>query len=132
MSEMEFPDDLKYTKDHEWVRKGDGVYTVGVTAYAVDQLGDITFVELPEVDIEVVQGENTCVVESVKAASDVYSPLTGTIAEVNNDLEQRPELVNQSCYDDGWFFTLEGVKTKELKTLMNAQEYQAYIKEHEE
>ncbi|HOS03870.1 MAG TPA: glycine cleavage system protein GcvH, partial [Candidatus Hydrogenedentes bacterium] len=108
---MEFPDDLRYTKDHEWIRDDGNVYTVGITAYAAEQLGDITYVELPEVGTHVKQGAHAATVESVKAASDVYSPVAGHIAEINEELEARPELVNESPYDNGWFFRLDDVES---------------------
>ena len=103
----EIPDNLLYTETHEWVREEpDGSVTVGITDYAQDALGDVVHVELPELEGEFVSGEETCVVESVKAASELYAPLTGTIIEVNEMLESRPELVNEDPYGAGWFFRL--------------------------
>ena len=123
------PEHLKYTKDHEWIGEIDGVYAVGVTDHAQEQLGDITFVELPVVDTEVEPGVPVVTIESVKAASDVYAPAAGTVCAVNDDLEGQPELVNQSPYEDGWLFKLEGVDASELDKLMDAAAYKAYLKE---
>lgn len=127
-----FPEDCKYTKDHEWVRESDGVWTVGITAYAAEQLGDVTYVELPEVGAEFKQGDTVSAVESVKAASDVYAPAGGRIAAVNEALENQPELVNQSPHDDGWFFKLDGVNSAELETLMDAEAYEKFVAEQAE
>jgi len=126
---MEFPDDLKYTKDHEWIRDDGDAYTVGITAYAADQLGDVTYVELPEVGASVKQGAHAATVESVKAASDVYAPITGHVLEINEELEARPELVNESPYDHGWFFRLDDVETAQLRRLMDAAAYRTYVEE---
>ena len=117
------PAHLQYTKDHEWVWDNGGVFTVGITEFAAEQLGDITFVELPPVDAKVAQGAEVAMVESVKAASDIYAPVGGVITAVNSDLEERPEIINQSPYKDGWFFKLEGVDAAELDELMDAAEY---------
>ncbi len=127
-----YPEDAKYTKDHEWVRKSGDFYAVGITQYAADQLGDITFVDLPAVDAQLAKGAEAASVESVKAASDIYCPLAGTVAEINEALEDQPELVNNSPYDDGWFFKLSGVDETELDLLMSAEAYVALIAEHEE
>ena len=101
------PDDLKYTKSHEWVRdNGDGSFTVGITDHAQELLGDLVFVELPEVDTEYGAGDDCAVIESVKAASDMYCPLTGTITAVNEDLDDAPETINTDAFGDGWIFTM--------------------------
>ena len=126
------PEHLKYTKDHEWIGEIDGVYAVGITGHAQEQLGDITFVELPVVDTEVEPGVPVVTIESVKAASDVYAPAAGKLCAVNEDLESQPELVNQSPYEDGWLFKLEGVDASALDTLMDAAAYEAYLKELED
>ncbi|MCC6487198.1 MAG: glycine cleavage system protein GcvH [Candidatus Hydrogenedentes bacterium] len=126
-----FPKDMKFTKDHEWVREEDGVYTVGITAFAAEQLGDITYVELPEVGAEMEQGDSAASVESVKAASDVYAPVGGRVCDINHDLESAPELVNQDPYEQGWFFRLEGVRPAQLKTLLDADAYEKYVGEQE-
>ncbi|HOJ34215.1 MAG TPA: glycine cleavage system protein GcvH [Candidatus Hydrogenedentes bacterium] len=123
-----FPDDLYYTEDHEWIRDEGSEYVVGITSYAVEQLGDITYVELPELGADVIRGETVATVESVKAASDVYSPVGGHICEVNDFLESRPELVNEDPYGEGWFFKLDSVRVSELNKLMKADAYEAYIK----
>jgi glycine cleavage system H protein len=127
---MEFPDNLHYTKEHEWTRIEGNRAVVGITDFAQEELGDVVFVELPEVG-KVVEAAGTFgVVESVKAVSDLYAPVSGTIVEVNTVLEDRPELVNQSPYGDGWMITIELSNPDELHELLSAQAYQAYI-EHE-
>ncbi len=120
--------DLWYTENHEWIRDDGDVYTVGITDYAAEQLGDITFVELPEIGDEFSQNEEAATVESVKAASDVYAPVSGRIADVNDNLADHPELVNQSPYDEGWFFKLDSVNISELDDLMDGDAYEKYIK----
>ncbi|MCC6696370.1 MAG: glycine cleavage system protein GcvH [Candidatus Hydrogenedentes bacterium] len=124
-----FPKEMKYTKDHEWVREDDGVYTVGITSFAAEQLGDVTYVELPEIGAEVEQGDSAAAVESVKAASDVYAPVGGRVCETNHELEAAPELVNQDPYEQGWFFKLEGVSPAQLKSLLDADAYEKYVGE---
>lgn len=120
---------LLYSKEHEWVAEtSNSVVRIGISDYAQDQLGDVVFVELPEVDTEVTQGDPFAVVESVKAASDVFSPVTGKIVAVNENLEDSPELLNESPYDEGWLIEVE-VKDDSLKTLLNAKEYESYLKE---
>lgn len=126
------PESLKYTKDHEWVGEADGVYVVGITDHAQDLLGDITYVELPEVGTEVESGEELAVVESVKAASDVYAPVGGTVAAVNEALEDAPETVNQAPYGDGWFFKMSGVNAAELEELMDAAAYAEFVAAEED
>lgn len=131
--DLQFPADLKYTAEHEWVRSnGDGSATVGITAFAADQLGDVTYVELPKVGTAVTKGGSAAAVESVKAASDVYAPLAGTVSAVNDRLEGEPELVNGSPYNDGWFFKIKGVSDSDLDGLMSADEYGALVKEQAE
>lgn len=120
-----FPSDLKYAETHEWARlEADGTVTVGISDHAQQALGDIVFVELPEVDAEVSAKGEAGVVESVKAASDIYSPVGGTVIAVNEALEDSPETVNESPYDDGWFFKLQPDDVTELETLMSAEEYE--------
>ena len=128
---MLYPDELKYTKDHEWVRVEGDTCTVGITAFAAEQLGDVTYVELPEVDAQVEQGKTAGAVESVKAASDVYAPIGGTVCEVNSDLDNAPELVNQSPYDQGWFFKLSDFKASQLNGLMDAAAYEKFAGEQD-
>ena len=96
------PDTLKYTEEHEWIINLDGVCIIGITEFAVDELGEITFVELPEIGKVLERGEDIAVVESVKAANDVYAPVSGTVVEVNDVLEMEPDLINRDCYGKGW------------------------------
>ena len=120
----ENPEELKYVETHEWVREDvDGTVIVGITDYAQGALGDVVYVELPEVDSEVEMGDEVAVVESVKAASDIYAPLSGTITEVNESLEGNPELVNTEPYRDGWFFRLKLRDVEELSSLMDSESY---------
>ncbi len=120
--------DLKYTEDHEWIRaEGDGTATVGITAFAQEQLGDVVFVELPEIGSEIAQGAEACVVESVKAAADVKMPAGGTVVEVNTRLGEEPELVNREPTGSGWFVKVRLRDAGELDALMDESEYQALI-----
>jgi glycine cleavage system H protein len=122
------PEGLKYTSSHEWVRaESDGTVTVGITDHAQELLGDLVFVELPEVGRGVGSGEECGVVESVKAASDVYSPLAGEITAVNGALTDAPELVNQSPFADGWLFRLRPADSAALDRLLDAKAYQAQL-----
>ncbi|MCB0332457.1 MAG: glycine cleavage system protein GcvH [Bdellovibrionales bacterium] len=124
---MNFPSDRKYTKDHEWVVFADGVATVGITEFAQDELGEIVFVELPDSGAQFSAGDSLCVVESTKAASDVYSPLAGTVAESNAALTDSPELINSSPYADGWMVRFSGITEEALSGLMSADEYKAHV-----
>jgi glycine cleavage system H protein len=125
----EIPSELKYTKSHEWLRvEDDGLITVGISDHAQELLGDLVFVELPEPGIEFVVGDECCVVESVKAASDVYMPISGEIVEVNELLADEPEMINTSPYDSGWLFKMKA-PVDELEDLMDAEAYQAEIDE---
>jgi len=118
------PTDLKYSKSHEWVRsEDDGVVVVGITDHAQELLGDLVFVELPEVGIELGAGSECAVVESVKAASDVYSPLTGEVIDVNESLAESPEKINQDAYEAGWIFRLRIADPAELDALLDADGY---------
>ena len=124
------PQELKYASSHEWVRsEGNGVYTVGITEHAQDLLGDMVFVELPDVGDSVAQGDDVAVAESVKAASDIYAPLSGEIVEVNDALADSPELVNSSPYEDGWMFKIKVSDTAELSALLDAAGYKNSIDE---
>jgi glycine cleavage system H protein len=123
------PEHLKYTQNHEWIRDDGAVFVVGITEHAAEQLGDITYIELPEVGLDAAQDDDVASVESVKAASEVYAPVGGRVAAVNERLVDRPEIVNKSPYEDGWFFKLEGVERVEFDGLMSAAEYEIYIKE---
>ncbi len=124
------PDELKYTSSHEWVQKTDqGTFRVGITEHAQEQLGDIVFVELPEVESSYAEGDEAGVVESVKTASDIYAPMAGTVVAVNEALEDKPELINESPYDDGWIFELQAEDEAEFEGLLNADDYRALIAE---
>lgn len=128
----DIPDDLKYTKTHEWVRVGnDGTVTVGITHYAQEALGDLVFVELPEIGQEVEIEEQCAVVESVKAASDIYSPIAGEVIKVNTALTEKPELVNSSPYEDGWLFKVKLAKESGLEELLTAGDYEEILKQEE-
>jgi len=122
-----YPEDLLYTKSHEWVKVEDDRAIVGVTSYAQDQLVEVVFVELPEEGKEVKAGDAVATLESVKAVSDVYAPVSGKIIEVNKQLENQPELVNQDPYGEGWIFIIEIVGEEELHGLMKASDYQSLI-----
>ncbi len=125
----EVPSELKYTKSHEWLRlEDDGLVTVGISDHAQELLGDLVFVELPEAGLEFVAGDECCVVESVKAASDVYMPISGEVAEVNEALVDEPEIINDSPYDNGWLFKIRP-SAEEFDDLMDADAYQDEIAE---
>lgn len=127
------PAELKYTRTHEWARdNGDGSVTVGITDHAQEQLGDLVFVELPEVGRSVAAEEECVVVESVKAAADVYSPVGGTVAEVNTQLEGAPELINADPYGDGWIIRLKGVAAGALEGLLDPDAYNAQLAAEQE
>ncbi|MBI2068294.1 MAG: glycine cleavage system protein GcvH [Deltaproteobacteria bacterium] len=126
---MNFPEDLKYSKEHEWVRINGNMATIGITDYAQDQLGEVVFVELPAEGEELQKNDTFGVVESVKSVSDVFSPLSGKVIEVNDPLSDTPETVNEDPYGEGWLVKVEVTNPKELGTLMSAEHYQAFIKE---
>ena len=126
---MELPEDLKYTREHEWVSIEDSVVTVGITDHAQEQLGEVVFVELPAVGDKVEKAEPFGVVESTKAVSDIYSPVTGEVKEVNDDLPDSPELVNEDPYGDGWMVKIAIGDATDLEDLMTAEEYRRYIEE---
>jgi|TARA_B110000014_G_C20073882_1_gene560378 glycine cleavage system H protein len=120
----DIPGDLKFLSSHEWVRvESDGTITVGISDHAQDLLGDIVFVELPEVGQSIDAESDTAIVESVKAASDIYSPLSGEVIEVNSLLEDQPEIINSSPYEDGWFFKLNPIDLGELDNLLSPEDY---------
>jgi len=124
------PSELRYATSHEWVRnEGDGIVTVGITEHAQELLGDMVFVELPEVGDSVSVGDDVAVAESVKAASDIYAPVSGEIVEVNEDLEDSPELVNSDAYGDGWMFKVKLEDEGELANLLDAEGYENSIDE---
>jgi len=125
----EVPSELKYTESHEWLRvEDDGLVSVGISDHAQGLLGDLVFVELPEAGTEFVAGDECCVVESVKAASDVYMPISGEIVEINEALADEPEIINTSPYDNGWLFKVRP-SANELEDLMDADAYQVEIDE---
>ncbi len=121
------PENLKYTKDHEWVLLDGDTITMGITNHAQSELGDITFVELPDLDTEVSKGDELCTIESVKAAADVFAPINGTVCTINESLEDEPEKLNQSPYTEGWICKLNNIDTKEVSNLMDATAYQNFI-----
>ena len=124
---MSIPEDLKYTKEHEWIKIENNTATFGITDFAQDKLGDIVYLDLPEADNHINQMDVAAVVESVKAASDIYMPLTGTITEVNEELGSAPELVNQSPYKQGWIAKITNFKEEELTGLLSSKEYEDFI-----
>lgn len=118
------PADLKYSDSHEWVREeANEVVVIGISDYAQEKLGDVVFVELPEVGEEFNAGDPVAVVESVKAASDIYTPVTGTITDINASLEETPEQVNEDAYEDGWLFKIKMSDPEEVNDLMDAESY---------
>lgn len=124
------PAELKYASSHEWIRKeADGSYTVGITEHAQELLGDMVFVELPEVGDTVSAGEDCAVAESVKAASDIYAPISGEVVAINQALEDSPELVNSDAFGDGWFFRVVPTDASEVDSLLDADGYQEVIDE---
>jgi glycine cleavage system H protein len=117
-----------FTKEHEWVKIKEGVASVGITEYAAHQLGDVTFVELPQTGKSVKQFDVLCAIESVKAASDIYAPLSGKVTQVNEALNDAPEIVNESAEDAGWMVLIEPADLAELKNLMTRQQYDDYLR----
>lgn len=129
---MEFPEELKYTKEHEWLLVEGTTATVGITDYAQDRLGDVVYVEMPAVGDKVSKEDAFGVVESVKAVSDIYAPVSGKVLEVNDDLPDNPHQINEDPYGDGWLIKIEMNDLEEIEDLMTAAEYQEYIAEDEE
>jgi glycine cleavage system H protein len=124
---MDIEEHLLYTKEHEWINVEEDEATIGISDYAQESLGDITFVELPEVGDEVDQFEQFASIESVKAASDIFSPMSGKIMEVNEDLNEDPGLINKSPYEKGWIAKVKLSDSDEQSNLMTAEEYQKYL-----
>ncbi|MBF0274701.1 MAG: glycine cleavage system protein GcvH [Nitrospinae bacterium] len=124
---MEFPSELKYTKEHEWVRTNGNIVEVGITEFAQSELGDIVFVELPEIDSEVTANEKFGEVESVKTVSDLFSPVSGKVVEVNENLEAEPEKVNEDPYGAGWMIKIELSNPDEVAGLMSSDDYAAQV-----
>jgi glycine cleavage system H protein len=122
---MNIPAELRYSSDHEWVRVEGATATIGITEYAQDALGDVVFVEMPQAGLAVAAGESFSEVESTKSVSDIYAPVTGSIAEVNADLESQPELLNSDPYGAGWICRIEISDPSELDGLMDAEAYRA-------
>ena len=125
--EMEHPKELLYNKEHEWAKVENGIATIGITDYAQGELGDVVFVELPEVGSDIKIGETFGVVESVKSVSDLYSPVSGKVTEINAQLETEPEIVNSSPFEKGWMIKVECSDESELEKLLSAQQYSEYV-----
>lgn len=126
----EIPSELRYTQSHEWVRQeDDGSVTIGISDHAQELLGDLVFVELPEVGSTLAASDACCVVESVKAASDVYMPISGEVTEINETLVDAPEMINDSPFDDGWLFKIQPSDAQEIEDMMDADTYKAEIDE---
>ncbi|BDG06143.1 glycine cleavage system protein GcvH [Anaeromyxobacter oryzae] len=128
---MDFPDELRYTREHEWAKKKGGNIVVGITDFAQDQLGDVVFVELPDVGDPVKKGESFGVVESTKAVSELFAPISGKVVEVNDPLSDAPETINEDPYEEGWMIVIEPADPKELEALMDAKTYKAFVEEQE-
>jgi glycine cleavage system H protein len=128
---MSIPKDLLYSKEHEWVKREDGKLRIGITDFAQDELGDIVFVELPEVGDELELNEPFGSVESVKTVSELYAPVSGKVVEVNADLEDSPEFVNESPYEKAWMVVIEPSEEAQLDELLNAEAYEAVLNEEE-
>ena len=124
---MNFPSELKYTKSHEWARQAGTRVTVGITEYAQKELSDVVYVELPKVGMEVKQGMAVCVVESVKAAFDIYAPISGKIVDANKKLEAEPGLINSDSYGNGWFFAITPSNLSELDGLLTSATYEEML-----
>jgi glycine cleavage system H protein len=124
-----YPEDLKYHSEHAWARIEDGKATLGITYYAQDQLGEIVFLELPEVGTEVEAGKPYAEIESVKSVSDVYSPVNGTIIETNKEVVEAPEIINEDCYEAGWMVKVELADPSGVDDLMDAAAYEKFISE---
>lgn len=121
-------EDLKFSKEHEWVRVEDDIATVGISDYAQKELGDVVYVELPPIGDTFNQGDACSNIESVKAVNDIYAPVSGEIVDVNSELEDKPEIINQSPYEDGWIFKMRMDDENELEELMDADMYEEYLK----
>jgi glycine cleavage system H protein len=124
---VEYPDDLRYTKEHEWARLADGRITIGITDYAQEALGEVVYLELPEVNGEVSREDTFGVIESVKAVSDLFAPVSGRVVEINAPLVESPEMINSDPYGDGWLIVVEPTDLSELDGLLNAKEYAEFV-----
>jgi len=129
---MDIPEDLKYTREHEWARKKGTRIVVGVTDFAQDQLGDVVYVELPDVGDPVKKGESFGVVESTKAVSELFAPVSGKVVEVNDPLSDAPETINEDPYEEGWMIQVELSDPKEVESLLDAAGYQKFLQEESE
>ncbi len=127
----EYPNDLRYTNDHEWVRVEGKIATVGITQFAVEQLGDITMIDLPKEGESFKAEAQLASVESVKAVSDIYAPVSGKVVKVNAPLSDSPEMLNEDCYDEGWIAQIELSNAAEVEKLMTAKEYEKYLQEQD-
>ena len=123
----EIRDDLKYTDTHEWVKVKGGTAVIGITDHAQSELTDIVFAELPDIGKKIKKGDELCVVESVKSVSEIYAPISGTVVKVNEKLDDSPEIINQSPYDDGWLVEMDIEKTEELENLHDAASYKKLL-----
>jgi len=125
-----YPENVKYTKEHEWVRVENGTAVVGITGYAQEQLGDVVYVELPDVGAELTQFSTCGTIESVKTVSDLYAPVSGEVVKINEELDENPELINDDPYGAGWILEVSLSNPDELQQLLSAGEYEAFIKEN--
>lgn len=126
---MSYPDDRRYSKDHEWIRVDGATVTIGVTEYAQEQLGDIVYIELPQQGEEFAQGETFGVLESVKAVSDCFAPITGTIVESNDSIAVNPEMINEDAHGEAWMIKMKVGDPAELDDLLDHEAYEAFVKE---
>ncbi len=124
---MKFPENLKYSEDHEWVKIDGNIATIGITEFAQGELGDVVFIELPEIDDEINEGEPFGTIEAVKTVSDMLSPLSGKVMEVNESLNDEPETINSDPYEKGWIIKIESLDKDELKNLMDSKSYKEFV-----
>jgi glycine cleavage system H protein len=129
---MNIPKDLRYTTEHEWVRKEGDVVTIGITDYAQQLLGDVVYVEMPDTGAEISKGDAFGVVESVKAASDIFAPISGSVVDIHHELDEHPEYINQSPYERGWIVKVKPSQAGELDTLLDPEGYQALVQKESE
>ncbi|MEE9568123.1 MAG: glycine cleavage system protein GcvH [Candidatus Binatia bacterium] len=129
---MDFPEGLKYSKEHEWVLVEDDVAIIGITEFAQGELGDIVFVELPEVGEKISKDDSFGSLESVKAVSDIFAPISGAVVEINDDLKENPETINEDPYGDGWMIKVQMTDMDELKDLMSSDDYAEFIEQQKE
>lgn len=132
MPETEIPEDCRYSSEDEWARAEEHHVAVGITDYAQEQLGDVVYVELPDVGDRIIKGSTFGVIESVKAVADLYAPISGQVARINELLVDKPEWVNEDCYGEGWLIRVEAADPGELESLMDAERYAAYLSERDD